>query len=71
MHLGMENNFIGNFLKPFFVWDRHVNKFVSAKVSRECRVDHDRPYAKLGGAPAPSPMCVFTSGKISTVPSCN
>ena len=24
MHLGMEN--IGNFLKPFFLWDRHVKK---------------------------------------------
>ena len=37
------------FSEAFFLWDRHVNKFVSAKMSR--RVNHDRPCAKLRDAP--------------------
>ena len=59
MHLGMEN--IGNFLKAFFLWERHVNKIVSAKMSRECRVDHDRPCAKLRGAPDRPPPYLLNS----------
>ena len=33
----------------------NVNKGVFAKMSRECRVDYDRPCAKLHGAPPPRP----------------